>query len=96
MKKLIAAVALAFALPLTAYADQWVNGYLRSDGTYVQGHFRSSPDQWKFDNYSSSGNINPYTGRRGYRRNELTTPPALNDGGLFGGGHRRSSGLFGR
>ncbi|SFE75211.1 hypothetical protein [Alteribacillus iranensis] len=49
----------------TATADTWVNGYTRDDGTYVEGHFRSDPDGYFWNNYSSYGNVNPYTGERG-------------------------------
>jgi hypothetical protein len=51
-----------------------VNGYIRKDGTYVQPYMRSSPNAYKFDNYSSQGNTNPYTGQRGYAPNEFSTP----------------------
>ena len=30
----------------------WVNGYYRSDGTYVRGHYRSNPNGLNYDNYS--------------------------------------------
>lgn len=51
----IAAVA-AFIIPSAADAAVWVNGYTRSDGTYVSGHYRSEPNGLKYDNYSwSSG-----------------------------------------
>lgn len=43
-----------------------VRGYTKSNGTYVQPYYRSSPNSYKFDNYSSRGNYNPYTGKRGY------------------------------
>ena len=45
------------------YADVWVSGYYRKDGTYVKGHWRSSPDGNPYNNWSFPGNINPYTGR---------------------------------
>lgn len=45
----------------------YVEGYTRSDGTYVEGHYRSSPNDAVSDNYSTDGNINPYTGEEGYR-----------------------------
>lgn len=45
--------------------DVWVNGYTRKDGTYVQGHYRTKPNHTKNDNYSTIGNINPYTGELG-------------------------------
>ena len=48
-----------------ALADRYVNGYTRSDGTYVNGHYRTSPNYTKLDNYSTKGNYNPYTGKAG-------------------------------
>lgn len=61
MKTIIAlALAAAFAAPVMA--DQYVNGYTRSNGTYVQPHYRSDPDGTTLNNYSAPGNINPYSG----------------------------------
>lgn len=31
--------------------DTHVNGYYRSNGTYVQPHMRSAPDNYKWNNY---------------------------------------------
>jgi len=42
-----------------------VKGYYRKDGTYVQPHYRSNPDGNVYNNYSTKGNINPYTGKEG-------------------------------
>ena len=42
-----------------------VRGYTTKSGTYVAPHYRSSPNRTKADNYSTKGNINPYTGKRG-------------------------------
>ena len=47
--------------------DVWVNGYQRSNGTYVKGHYRSAPDGNPYNNWSTKGNVNPYTGKRGYK-----------------------------
>ena len=44
-----------------------VRGHLRSNGTYVAPHYRSTPDGRFSNNWSSRGNINPYTGKLGYR-----------------------------
>ena len=41
-------------------ANVWVSGYYRKDGTYVMGHWRSSPDGNPYNNWSFPGNINPY------------------------------------
>lgn len=46
-------------------ADVYVKGYTKSNGTQVQGHYRSSPNSTRSDNYSTKGNVNPYTGVAG-------------------------------
>lgn len=43
----------------------WVDGYPRSDGTYVQGYYCSDPNSTVTDNYSYKGNTNPHTGQEG-------------------------------
>ncbi len=66
MKRLVLAlVALSMAAP--AVAQVRVKGYTRSDGTYVAPHYRSSPNSSVYDNYSTRGNTNPYTGQPGTR-----------------------------
>lgn len=42
-----------------------VKGYIKKDGTYVAPSHRKSPNSTKFDNYSTQGNVNPYTGKEG-------------------------------
>ena len=70
MKNMLAAFTL-FALIMTiasvSYADTYVNGYTRSNGTYVSGHYRSDANDTKADNWSTRGNTNPYTGKKGYK-----------------------------
>ena len=61
------ALPAAFAISGVASADTYVRGYTRSNGTRVQGHYRSSPNSTVTDNWSYSGNTNPYTGERGSR-----------------------------
>lgn len=46
-------------------AAQKVKGYTKKNGTYVAPHYKSTPNKSKFDNYSTKGNINPYTGKKG-------------------------------
>lgn len=68
MKKVILAVAALLSAASFAYArDVYVNGYYRNDGTYVAPHHRSAPDGNPYNNWSHRGNVNPYTGERGYR-----------------------------
>jgi hypothetical protein len=42
-----------------------VNGYTKSNGTYVAPHERSAPNDTKSDNWSHKGNTNPFTGEVG-------------------------------
>ena len=66
---LIVLTVTSFAASMaTVNADTYVNGYRRSDGTYVQPHHRSNRDGNPYNNYSHRGNVNPYTGERGYQR----------------------------
>lgn len=85
-KEIVLAAALVALTATAAFADEYVNGYTRSDGTYVEPHYRSSPNQYRNDNYSSQGNTNPYTGERGSQRNEYSNPPAYNQS--YGKGRR--------
>jgi hypothetical protein len=57
---LVTAVSIAVCSP--AWADEYVDGYYRADGTYVQPYWRSDPDGNPYNNYSFPGNLNPYTG----------------------------------
>jgi hypothetical protein len=45
--------------------EHYVSGYTRSNGTYVTGHHQTNPNGTKYDNWSSKGNVNPYTGKEG-------------------------------
>jgi hypothetical protein len=48
-----------------AVGEHYVNGYFRLDGTYVHGHYRTNPDNSFYNNWSTKGNVNPYTGKVG-------------------------------
>lgn len=58
---------IAILFSFTTFADSHVRGYYRSNGTYVQPHYRSSANGTKSDNWSTRGNVNPYTGTVGTR-----------------------------
>lgn len=72
MKKFIASILIATALLVgsAGLADARttrVRGYVKkSTGTYVAPHYRSSPNRSRYDNWSTKGNYNPYTGKKGY------------------------------
>ena len=42
-----------------------VRGGFTKSGTYRQSHYRTSPNKTKRDNWSTKGNVNPYTGKKG-------------------------------
>jgi hypothetical protein len=76
MMKFILAGALA--LFSTAAAAQYygtgsnpsshsVSGYVTSRGTYVAPSTATNPNSTQMDNYSTRGNVNPYTGAVGTR-----------------------------
>lgn len=58
-------LATSASVASMASADVRVQGYVKKDGTYVQPHIRSNPDNTRSNNYSTYGNTNPYTGRAG-------------------------------
>ena len=85
MFKIIVAVSTAFlALAGTAWAQVHVDGYTRRDGTYVQPHYRSSPNNSYNDNWSVRPNVNPYSGESGRLSPTWDNRPPSND--LFGSG----------
>ena len=70
MKLFMKCALAALAVLLTAgvaLADVYVQGYYKNNGTYVQPHYRSSPNSTTLDNWSTKGNVNPYTGKAGTR-----------------------------
>jgi hypothetical protein len=83
-------VAMAVGMASEASADTYVRGYCKSNGTYVQPHYRSSPDGSAWNNWSTQGNINPYTGSFGTQNPwSYTTPRAFGGASTlpyYGGG----------
>lgn len=52
---------------------RYQQGYTRKDGTYVQGHYKTSNNGTNHDNYSTSGNMNNYTGSYGSRARDYSS-----------------------
>lgn len=60
------AILLSTLLASSVFAGTtYVAPHVRSNGTVVQGHYRTTPDSNPYNNYSSQGNYNPYTGQQG-------------------------------
>ena len=71
MRGLLAALLLSL-LTLFASLDNSdarstvsVRGYTTSKGNYVAPHYRTSPNNTRIDNWSTRGNVNPFTGKSG-------------------------------
>lgn len=71
MKKIFTFVFAIIFLFITAVssvqAATRVKGYYRNNGTYINSYYRSNSNRYRYDNYSSRGNYNPYTGKKGYK-----------------------------
>lgn len=65
MRKLFISILALAVVATPAVAQVRVKGYVKKDGTYVAPHYRSSPDSSRSNNWSSQGNVNPYTGKVG-------------------------------
>jgi hypothetical protein len=91
MKKMyftcIAAI-LAFSVPAFS-RDVSVKGHYRSNGTYVEPYTRTAPDSSTYNNYSTKGNTNPYTGKEGTV--DPYKPKSYDQGYNYGSGNRNSN-----
>jgi hypothetical protein len=45
-----------------------VKSYTKKNGTVVKSHYKSKPDKTTSNNYSTKGNTNPYTGKKGTKK----------------------------
>lgn len=54
----------------------YVKAHYRKDGTYVKGYYKTMPNGTNRDNFSTKGNLNPYTGQYGWINpdNRTNTP----------------------
>lgn len=64
---IIAASALLYIFAVTAAeaGNVRVRGSSTKTGVYRQPHIRTSPNNSKIDNWSTKGNVNPNTGKKG-------------------------------
>lgn len=46
-------MAIIIIASSSASAGKYVSGYTKKDGTYVQGHYKSEPDQYRYNNLQS-------------------------------------------
>lgn len=72
LSKIFLSLLFLLSISTAVFADVWVDGYYRKDGTYVNGHYRSDPDGNFDNNWSTKGNVNPYTGEIGTKTKPST------------------------
>lgn len=84
------ACILAAVLGPAALGQVQVRGYVRKDGTYVAPHYRTPADGNFYNNWSTFGNVNPYTGRPGTK----VSPPANYGQDVYVNGYYRSDGTY--
>ena len=83
--------SVTYSVPSTVnYNTTTVSGYTRSNGTYVQSHVRTMPNSTNWDNFSTKGNSNPFTGSTGYRARDYSS-----DAYNYGAGHTIHTGSRG-
>jgi hypothetical protein len=79
MKKIPLIIALLVSIIsfATAQANKneiYVQGYSKSNGTHVEGHWRTAPNNTINDNYGTYPNVNPHTGKVGTIRPDYSMP----------------------
>jgi hypothetical protein len=79
MNQTVAAVLICFTLAAgPAFArgghsgghagSHSVRGYVKKNGSYVAPHRATNPDKSRANNWSHKGNVNPYTGKKGTKK----------------------------
>lgn len=75
MKKLFLSLIAVCGISYLANAQSttYQSGYYRSNGTYVQGHYKTKRNNTNRDNYSTQDNYNYYNNTKGYRAKDYST-----------------------
>ena len=88
MKLLLSIVALVVTLAAGASAQDYHyrSGYTTKSGTYVAPGYQTDPNGTRFDNWSTKGNYNPFTGAAGTKSPYTPYTPKAPAGGYGAGG----------
>lgn len=71
MKKILPIILISALMFFSTFSFAYakissIRGYVKpSTGRYVAPYFKTSPNKTKIDNFSTKGNINPFTGKKG-------------------------------
>ncbi len=73
MKKIALVLGIFAGTALGFSQTVRTQGYYKpSTRTYVQSFYKSTPNSTNHDNYSTKGNLNPYTGRSGTKARDYS------------------------
>lgn len=69
MKKIMPILLISLLLMTsTVFGITHVKSYVTKRGTYVAPHYKTTSNRTKIDNWSTKGNTNPFTGKKGYKK----------------------------
>ena len=68
LKKIVVCMLTIFVLASVAEGAQKTRWYIKKNGTYVMPHYKTKRDGTRLNNYSTKGNANPYTSKKGYKK----------------------------
>src|SRR4029077_10722453 len=93
MRNMLTLLALLATITFAnAQGYHWVIPHYDHNGNFYNGHYQTNPDGNPFDNWSTRGNYNPFTGTPGYR-DPYNSYGSYGYGGGYGYGGQR---YFGR
>ena len=75
MKKLFIILVITLMTSAVSFAQstRYQRGYVKKNGTYVTGHYKTQSDRTNHNNFSTISNTNPYTGSRGSRAKDYSS-----------------------
>lgn len=68
MKYLVLIGFLMSSVAIAKSSSHPVKGHFTKKGTYVKPHRKTNSNRTKRDNYSTKGNTNPHTGKKGTKK----------------------------
>ncbi len=64
----IIVLLMLFGISISEARSVRVKSSVTKTGTYRLSHMRTSPNKTKIDNWSTKGNVNPYTSKQGSKK----------------------------